>query len=105
MPLICGVQTDGPGVRRSVRAIRFIVRLRRARMRGLMRWLGGRERPVWMMALIVATYGASGFGQTMQDGIMLARGTLCTGVLYTHDAWDSYWEGTLQRVNGNIGTI
>jgi hypothetical protein len=36
---------------------------------------------------------------------MLARGTLCAGALYTHDHWDSYWEGSLQRVNGNIGTI
>ena len=36
---------------------------------------------------------------------MLSRGTLCVGALYTHSQWDSYWEGELQRVNGNVGTV
>jgi hypothetical protein len=43
--------------------------------------------------------------QTIDDGIMLANKTLCTGALYTHDSWDQYWEGSLERVNGNIGTV
>jgi hypothetical protein len=43
--------------------------------------------------------------QTIDDGIMLANRSLCAGALYTHDSWSSYWEGTHQRVNGNIGTI
>ena len=43
--------------------------------------------------------------QTIDDGIMLADKTLCAGALYTHDSWDQYWEGSLQRVNGNIGTV
>jgi hypothetical protein len=43
--------------------------------------------------------------QTIDDGIMLADKTLCAGALYTHDSWDHYWEGNLERVNGNIGTI
>jgi hypothetical protein len=43
--------------------------------------------------------------QTIDDGIMLANKTLCAGALYTHDSWDHYWEGGLERVNGNIGTI
>jgi hypothetical protein len=43
--------------------------------------------------------------QTIDDGIMLADKTLCAGALYTHDSWDHYWEGSLERVNGNIGTI
>ena len=30
---------------------------------------------------------------------------LCTGFVYTHDSWDRYWEGPLERGNGNIGTI
>ena len=45
------------------------------------------------------------YAQTIDDGIMLADKTLCTGALYTHDSWDHYWEGSLERVNGNIGTI
>jgi hypothetical protein len=43
--------------------------------------------------------------QTIDDGIMLASKTICAGALYSHDAWDHYWEGSLERVNGNIGTI
>ena len=33
------------------------------------------------------------------------EGELFTGFLYTHDSWDEYWEGTLKRDNGNIGTL
>lgn len=36
---------------------------------------------------------------------MLARGTLCAGVLYTHSQWSQYWEGSLERTNGNLGTV
>jgi outer membrane putative beta-barrel porin/alpha-amylase len=43
--------------------------------------------------------------QTIDDGIMMPGKNLCTGFLYTHDSWESYWEGSLKRVNGNIGTI
>jgi hypothetical protein len=43
--------------------------------------------------------------QTIDDGIMLADKTLCAGALYGHDSWDQYWEGSLERVNGNIGTV
>ncbi|HWW97201.1 MAG TPA: transporter [Edaphobacter sp.] len=43
--------------------------------------------------------------QTIDDGIMLADKTLCAGAIYTHDSWNQYWEGSLERVNGNIGTI
>src|SRR6185503_9074783 len=39
------------------------------------------------------------------DSVMMPRGALCTGFLYTHDSWDKYWEGTLERRNGNIGTV
>lgn len=43
--------------------------------------------------------------QTIDDGIMMAEGTLFVGNLYTHDSWNEYWEGTLKRDNGNIGTV
>jgi len=43
--------------------------------------------------------------QTIQDGLMMPKGDLCTGFLFTHDRWTNYWEGTLKRDNGNIGTI
>jgi hypothetical protein len=28
--------------------------------------------------------------QTVEDGIMLGKGQLFTGTLYTHDNWDEY---------------
>jgi hypothetical protein len=43
--------------------------------------------------------------QTIDDGLMMPRRVLCTGFAYMHDSWDEYWEGPLQRTNGNIGTI
>src|SRR5690349_12944429 len=43
--------------------------------------------------------------QTIDDGIMLARGDLLVGDMWSYDRWDHYWEGTLERTNGNIGTV
>jgi outer membrane putative beta-barrel porin/alpha-amylase len=43
--------------------------------------------------------------QTLDDGVLLRRRALGAGVLYTHESWSEYWEGTLQRINGNIGTV
>lgn len=54
-----------------------------------------------LLALTVAPLGA----QTIDDGLMMSRQQLCTGFLYTHDSWDRYWEGSLERGNGNIGRL
>ncbi len=43
--------------------------------------------------------------QTLTDGLMMNKNDLCTGFMYSHDSWKKYWEGTLSRENGNIGTI
>jgi hypothetical protein len=43
--------------------------------------------------------------QTIDDGLMVAKKSLFTGVLYGHDRWTDYWEGTLKRANGNVGTL
>lgn len=43
--------------------------------------------------------------QTPTDGIMMSKGEICFGANYMHDSWDEYWEGTLLRDNGNIGTF
>jgi hypothetical protein len=45
------------------------------------------------------------YAQTVDDGMMVPRKALFTGVLYGHDRWTDYWEGTLKRDNGNIGTL
>ena len=54
-----------------------------------------------LLTLGVATLHA----QTIDDGLMMPRRVLCTGFAYMHDSWDRYWEGTLERGNGNIGTL
>ena len=57
-------------------------------------------------AVLAAAGHASAAGaQTIDDGLMMPRGQLCTGFVYAHDAWDRYWEGTLERDNGNVGTL
>ena len=43
--------------------------------------------------------------QTIDDGIMMTARSLQAGNVYTHDSWDEYWEGTLKRTNGNLGTV
>ncbi len=43
--------------------------------------------------------------QTPTDAIMMEKGQLCIAAIYGHDTWDEYWEGTLKRNNGNIGTL
>lgn len=61
-----------------------------------------------LASICLAFFGLRGsalHAQTIDDGIMLADKTLCAGALYTHDSWQQYWEGSLERVNGNIGTI
>jgi hypothetical protein len=59
-----------------------------------MRWL-----------ILAAVSASSAAAQSNDDGSMMPKGTLTTGVLYAHDSWDQYWEGTLKRTNGNIGTL
>ena len=56
-------------------------------------------------ALLALLPCASLHAQTIDDGIMMSRKTLCTGILYGHDNWTDYWEGDLKRENGNIGTV
>ena len=43
--------------------------------------------------------------QTFTDGLMMPKSDLCTGFIYANDSWKKYWEGTLNRENGNIGTV
>jgi hypothetical protein len=57
------------------------------------------------LLVLFASLSASLHAQTLDDGIMMAKHNLLVGDLYSHDSWDNYWEGTLKRVNGNIGTV
>lgn len=44
-------------------------------------------------------------GQMIDDGLMVPSKALFTGVLYGHDSWSEYWEGTLKRDNQNVGSL
>ncbi|MEA2766016.1 MAG: hypothetical protein QOK07_2420 [Gemmatimonadaceae bacterium] len=55
--------------------------------------------------ILVAVSVSSATAQTMDGGSMMSKRTLVAGVFYSHDSWDQYWEGTLKRANGNIGTL
>jgi hypothetical protein len=43
--------------------------------------------------------------QTINDGLMMSKGSFCTGFMFGSDRWTNYWEGDLKRDNQNIGTI
>jgi hypothetical protein len=43
--------------------------------------------------------------QMIDDGLMVPSKALFTGVLYGHDNWTEYWEGTLKRENANVGSL
>ena len=55
--------------------------------------------------MVLMLGASSAAAQTIDDGLMMPKRTLSTGVLYAHDSWNEYWEGTLKRTNGNIGTL
>ncbi len=43
--------------------------------------------------------------QTDFDGIMMTKNNLCSGVMYSHSSWTSYWEGANKRENANLGRV
>ena len=55
--------------------------------------------------LLAAASAASAAAQTPADGLLMPKKIASAGVVYAQDSWDHYWEGTLKRTNGNIGTL
>ena len=55
--------------------------------------------------LVLASLAVPLHAQTIDDGLMVPKKTLFTGVTYGHDSWSDYWEGTLKRDNENVGTL
>lgn len=68
-----------------------------------MPWTRSRRR--LLCALLLALGATTLDAQTIDDHLMMPRQQLCTGFVYMHDSWDRYWEGPLERGNGNIGTL
>ena len=59
------------------------------------------SRILFLAALFATPLAA----QTIDDGFLMSKGVLTAGVMYSHDSWDEYWEGTRKRSNDNIGTV
>src|SRR3989449_10347553 len=55
--------------------------------------------------LVIVPLAASARAQTIDDGLLMPSGALGTGSFYAHESWSQYWEGSLRRDNGNIGTL
>ena len=53
--------------------------------------------------ILLGTRAAS--AQTLEDAEMLKRHEVHASVMYGSESWDEYWEGTLRRSNGNVGTV
>jgi hypothetical protein len=63
-------------------------------------------RPQPLLLPVLLALGATPLhAQTIDDGLMMPRRQLCTGFVYVRDSWDRYWEGRLERSNGNIGSV
>jgi hypothetical protein len=43
--------------------------------------------------------------QTIDDGLLVPARRVLASLEYGRDRWDRYWEGSLERTNGNIGTL
>ena len=57
-----------------------------------------------LLMLLIAAFGSLK-AQTPADNIMMDKGRFCGALIYSNDHWDHYWEGTLKRTNGNLGTV
>jgi outer membrane putative beta-barrel porin/alpha-amylase len=53
----------------------------------------------------VLSLASSIHAQSVDDHVMMPRRNLCAVASYTHESWDQYWEGALERGNGNVGTV
>jgi hypothetical protein len=57
---------------------------------------------ILLIAMVQSTLATA---QTLSDGLMMPKNDFCTGLLYSHGRWTNYWEGSLKRDNGNIGSV
>lgn len=64
-----------------------------------------RSARVLPVLLLLAATALPGAAQTPSDGVLMPKKVISAGISYTVDRWDQYWEGTLKRTNGNIGTV
>jgi len=65
------------------------------------------RKQIIYLLITVVTLGISlpATCQTDLDAIMMGKGQLCIGPMYSYSSWKNYWEGTLKRDNLNLGTV
>jgi len=65
------------------------------------------QLPFLKVVLFICFLTASikAISQTDIDGIMMAKNNFCTGIMYSNNSWNNYWEGTFKRNNANLGTV
>ncbi len=61
--------------------------------------------PTVRALILAAVCAVSAGAQTQADGLLMPKKVLTAGIVYAGDRWDQYWEGSLKRSNGNIGTL
>lgn len=57
------------------------------------------------ISLVLCLSFYNSIAQTDADALFMAKGDLCTGPMYSYNAWKNYWEGTTKRDNLNLGTV
>jgi hypothetical protein len=55
--------------------------------------------------MIISCFVYPSLAQTPTDATLMAKGEFCIALSYSSENWEKYWEGTLKRDNGNIGTF
>jgi hypothetical protein len=58
-----------------------------------------------LLFLLLFTGSQFVFAQTDIDAIMMGKGRLCIGPMYSHSSWKNYWEGERKRTNLNLGNV
>src|SRR5688572_29037778 len=61
------------------------------------------NKPLLILLLAVCSHAA--LSQNLTDGLMMKKNLFCTGIMYSNDQGEDYWEGGLERNDGNTGTF
>jgi len=59
----------------------------------------------FVMALSLCLGVHASIAQTDIDAIMMEKNNICAGPMYSYSTWKTYWEGTKQRKNANLGRV
>jgi hypothetical protein len=58
-----------------------------------------------LLLLALLFLSGAGFSQSPADMEFVPAGSICAGLGYDYNSWNKYWEGTVLKENGNVGTV